>query len=321
MPCYRPLTAYYNTQVGEVVWSENHTHGNARQISLPCGQCIGCKLQRANDWATRCSHEASLHTCNMFGTFTYAEEKLATRSLCHRDWQLFAKKLRNALSRKWSANSIEISDSLYYTADMGLRPIPQLKYYMAGQYGSRTRRPHFHACLFGIDMSDKKYWYRNENGDAVYTSTTLDELWGNGFTSIGSVTYESAAYIARYIVDKKTGPNAGQYYQHIDEDGVITDLEPEYNRMSLSEGIGKRWLKKFQTDVYPHGNVITRGKANKAPKFYDKIYKNKEPDKFDAMKAEREFQAAKQAHDNTLQRLQQKERVKLAQLNQLTRSL
>jgi len=322
MPCYSPLTAYYNADSGGVFWTEKQRQGETRTILLPCNRCIGCRLQRANDWATRCAHEAQEHSANCYGTFTYANDNLHTQSLCHRDWQLFIKKLRNALCRKWSAKEIEISDSLYYTADMGLRPIPQLKYYMAGEYGSKNRRPHFHACLFGIDMLDKKFWKMNNNGDQLYTSKTLEEIWGHGFVSIGKVTYESAAYIARYIIDKKTGQNAGKYYEHINEDtGEITDLQPEYNKMSLAEGLGKRWLNKYKTDVYPHGYVITRGNKNKAPKYYDKIYKKQEPENHAEMKTQREYEAAKKASDNTPDRLKAKETVKRAQINQLKRDI
>lgn len=320
MPCYKPLTAYYNAERGAVYWHEKQRHGDTRQILLPCSRCIGCKLQRANDWATRCSHEATLHSENFFGTFTYRKENLLSQSLQHRDWQLFMKRLRKALSSERYARTIAISDSLYYTADMGFHPIPRLKYYMAGEYGSRTRRPHYHGCLFGINFNDRRYHYTTPAGGKVYKSQTLDELWDLGDTGLGDVTYESAAYIARYIIDKKTGDNAGFYYEHIDYDtGEITDLAPEYNRMSLAEGIGKGWLEKYYADVYPHGNVITRGKKNKAPRYYDKHFKAKEPELYDQLKAEREYQAATNAADNTDQRLATKETVKRAQLSQLKR--
>lgn len=322
MPCYKPLVAFHNATSGAVYFHEKQRHGETRQILLPCGQCLGCKLQRANDWATRCQHEASLHEYNIFGTFTYSPEKLQTQSLCHRDWQLFAKRLRKALGSKKYANTIAISESLYYTADMGFHPIPRMKYYMAGEYGSQTRRPHFHACLFGIDLLDKKYYSTNKHGNNTYTSATLDDLWQNGQCLIGEVSYESAAYIARYIIDKKTGDNAGKYYEHIDEEtGEITDLRPEYNKMSLAEGIGKNWLRKYTPDVYPHGHVITRGKKNKAPKYYDKIYKKEEPEQYAELKTQREYAAAQQAQDNTDARLEAKQTVKQAQLSQLKRTI
>lgn len=309
MPCYHP-------------WMPPASMGLAPHYKLPCGNCIGCRLQRANEWATRCTHEASLHSENCFLTLTLDDEHLATQSLCHRIYQLFMKRLRKALRMKRFAKTIAISESLYYTADMGLRPIPQLKYYMAGEYGSKTRRPHFHACMFGIDFLDKKYYATGKGGSKIHTSATLDEIWQQGFSTIGAVTYESAAYIARYIMAKKTGDNAPKYYEHIDlETGEITDLTPEYNRMSLKSAIAKEWLDKYTPDVYPHGAVITRGKKNKPPKYYDKIYKKKELEKYDIMKLQRVKQQIENTSDNTPSRLKAKETVKQAQLNKLLREL
>ena len=331
MACYKPLVAYQNIISGAVAFHNEKRYGDTKQILLPCGRCTGCKLQRANDWATRCGHEASLHEHNAYITLTWNEKKLETQTLCHDDWQRFAKRLRKALTSIRYANTINISESLYtilaedgHTA-LGLRPIPQLKYYMAGEYGTKGRRPHFHACLFGIDFADKKKHSTNLYNDILYTSATLDKIWGNGFTTIGKVTYESAAYIARYILDKKTGDEAAKHYEYVDQNtGEITQLKPEYNRMSLAEGIGKQWLNKYMSDVYKDNNtgaVITRGKPNKAPKYYDKIYKKKARNKYDEMKERREYEAYKQQGDNTDDRLATKEKVKQAQLNQIQRKL
>ncbi|AXH75413.1 MAG: replication initiator protein [Microviridae sp.] len=323
MPCYRPLLAFHNAEHGAVYWHESQRNGLCKQISLPCGQCIGCRLQRAHEWATRCMHEAQLHTENCFITLTYNKEKLQTQSLVHRDYQLCMKRLRNALGRIKYANAIAISESLYETADMGLCPIPQLQYYMAGEYGTKTRRPHFHACLFGINFADRQYWQRTSSGSKLYISATLQNIWPHGFSSIGDVNYESAAYIARYIMTKQTGHSASKYYEHVDiTTGEITNLKPEYNKMSLRKGIGRDWLKLYLGDVYPKGTTVRKGgQQTKAPKFYDKIYQAQEPDKYEAMKMDRETQALEYRSDNTPERLRTKERVKLASINQLLREL
>lgn len=340
MPCYRPLIAFHNAEHGAVYFHESQRNGTCRQISLPCGQCIGCRLQRAHEWATRCMHEAQLHTENCFITLTYNKEKLQTQSLVHRDYQLFMKRLRKALGRKKWANVIAISESLYYhthATDQGTRsgnvcdvsslhgvfdPIPRLQYYMAGEYGDTHRRPHFHACLFGINFHDRLYWQRTPSGSKIYISATLQQIWPHGFSSIGDVNYESAAYIARYIMAKQTGDNAAKYYEHIDlTTGEITDLKPEYNKMSLRYGIGKAWYTKYRSDCYPKGTVYRYAKESKAPRYYDKLYKQEEPDKHEEMKMRRELQAILTRDDNTPERLQTKERVRQAQLNKLLRTL
>lgn len=325
MPCYMPLVAHYNAQAGAVYFSELKRNGECKQILLPCGKCIGCKLERSAQWATRCEHEAQLHTENCMLTLTYNDENLATPTLVHRDYQLLMKRLRRALVRVKYANAIAISETCYETAAMGLRPIPRVKYYMAGEYGSKHKRPHFHACLFGIDFRDKKYHMTTSSGSKIYTSPTLEKLWPHGFSSIGQVTFESAAYIARYIVEKVTGDKAAAHYNHVHaETGEITQLTPEYNRMSLRTPIAKEWLDKYEKDVYNNdntGTVYRHAQPRKAPKYYDRLYKKREPQKHDEMKTRREHQAAMSAPDNIESRLKAKEAVQLARLNQLKRVL
>lgn len=298
MPCYRPLTAYQSETSGAVVFSEAHRHGTTRQLLLPCGQCVGCRLERSREWAARCMHEAQMHAQNSFLTLTYDPAKLTSPSLRHRDWQLFMKRLRRFLKKK------------------------KVRFYMAGEYGTQHGRPHFHSCLFGHDFEDKKHWRNMPSGARLYTSETLDRIWGQGFTSIGAVTFESAAYIARYLMDKITGPNAWQFYQHTDEEtGEITDRQPEYNKMSLRPAIGKEWLTKFHSDVYPEGQVLVRGYMGAAPKYYDKLFKKEDPQAYQEMKEQREQQALLYRNDNTDARLKVKEIVARAKVDRLLRKL
>lgn len=194
-----------------------------------------------------------------------------------------------------------------------------VSYYMAGEYGSINRRPHFHACLFNYQFPDKKYYKKTNSKSKLYTSDLLTNLWQKGFASIGNVTFESASYIARYIISKQTGKNSARYYEHIDADGVITDLRPEYNRMSLRPAIAKEWLQKYQSDVYPEGVLLVRNQKTKPPKYYDKLFKEANLAAYEDMKKQRQLQAREYLDDNTPLRLQAKERCKLAQVNQLFR--
>lgn len=283
---------------------------------LPCGQCIGCRLERSRQWAIRCVHHAQLFPHNSFITLTYDDEHLESPSLEHRDFQLFMKKLRKRVGSSESA--------LRRASPPETRPQAesQISYYMAGEYGSTNRRPHFHACLFNHQFTDKKYYKTTKTKSKLYTSAVLNSLWGKGFTSIGDVNIQSAAYIARYICSKITGPNAAQYYQHIDEEtGEIFDLKPEYNRMSLRYPIGKSWLQRYQSDVYPEGIVHTRSGKARSPRYYDKIFEQLDKGGYDELKRRRQEEAAEYRGDNTPQRLAAKERVQRAQLNQLLRKI
>lgn len=198
----------------------------------------------------------------------------------------------------------------------------KIRFYMAGEY-SEKGRPHFHACLFGHDFKDKIYFKKTTNNGKLYTSATLDKIWGKGFCSIGDVTHESAAYIARYIMGKITGPNAALAYQRINEEtGEIYDLQPEYNKMSLKPGIGATWIEQYETDVFPEGEVTLReGRRTRTPKYYDRKFKKKDRINYEEMLWKREQRAKEYIQDTTPERLKVREQVAQAKLNQLLRSL
>lgn len=294
MACYHPLRAY-KTASGEVVFNERSTHDIYAQLSLPCGQCIGCRLERSRQWAMRCMHEASLYESNCFVTLTYSDQFLPERGqLDYSAFQKFLKRLRK-------------------------RAGSPVRFYMCGEYGSVNWRPHYHACLFNVDFGDKTYWSTGGSGEKIYRSAELEKLWPFGASSVGAVTFESAAYVARYCVQKVTGHNAKLHYARIDGDGPYS-LVPEFNHMSLKPGIGAPWLARWKTDVYPHDYVIVNGVQVKPPKYYDKIFAKESPEDFEEMQFRRECTGRSRYDDNTMERLAVKEIVTRAKVNQLFRS-
>lgn len=298
MPCYHPLSAYQCAD-GSIVFQERRWFNTVKTLSLPCGQCIGCRLERSRQWAMRCMHEAQTHEKNCFITLTYDNTHLPSDgSLHYKDFQLFIKRLR-----KKFGNS-------------------RIRYYMAGEYGENFGRPHFHACIFGHDFHDKKLWKRSPSGSMLYRSDDLETLWPFGYSSIGDVNFESAAYVARYIMKKVTGHNAKNHYTETDQEtGEITNRKPEFNKMSLKPGIGYEWYSKYKNDVYPHDYVIIKGKKVKPPKFYDKKYKSDYPYEFDEILYKREINGKLNSEDNTVERLIVKEKVQNAKLQKLKRNL
>lgn len=297
MPCYHPITAH-RTSTGEIVFDESSRHDLVHQLTLPCRRCIGCRLENARQWAMRCMHEASLYGHrNTFVTLTYADEHIPDKgSLRHADFAKFMKRLRKI------------------TGPNGVR------FYMCGEYGRTnptTRqvdggiyRPHYHACLFGWDFADKQYWTtRGEN--KVYRSPTLERLWPFGQSELGTITFESAAYVAGYCTKKLTGPMAKLYGER----------EPEYGQMSRMPGIGKPWLEKYSTDVYPHDYVIVNGKEAKPPRYYDQLFEKNDPEAWRQIALERELDAQERAKDNTPRRLQDKEIVAKARASLKQRTL
>lgn len=187
-----------------------------------------------------------------------------------------------------------------------------IRFYMCGEYGENLGRPHFHACLFGIDFSDRLYFKRTADC-TTYTSKTLSDLWPMGHSLIGEVTFESAAYCARYCVAKVTGDNANAWYEATDtETGEIIHRTPEFNHMSLKPGIGGNWLRLYYSDIYPSGECVINGKPFSPPRYYNK--KANRLQRFEPYELQRTNFAATHAHDNTDERLRVQEKVAAARL-------
>lgn len=267
-------------------------------VTIPCGQCIGCRLERSRQWAIRCVHEAQLHDANAFITLTYDEEHLPPGpSLEKTHFQLFIKRLRKHI-----------------------KPT-KIRYYHCGEYGSNYGRPHYHACLFGFDFPDKYLWSERKS-IKLYRSPMLERLWPQGLSSIGNVTFESAAYVARYITKKYLGPDSAKHYERVDTDtGEITSITPEYTTMSLKPAIGKLWYDKYSADVYPSDEIILRGKRLKPPRYYNGLYELQNPASMATIKKSRIRKARKNSSDTTPARLLVRERSKLLQAKQLLRPL
>lgn len=299
MACYKPLIAWRNPLKKEKL-SFKEVSGWI-EIEIACGQCIGCRLERSRQWAIRCMHEAQLHDENSFITLTFSPEALASRdnpmSLDVRDYQLFMKRLRKRF------------------------PDKKIRFFHCGEYGEKYYRPHYHACLFGLDFPDKEL-FKVVNGNRLYTSCILSDLWPFGFSTIGDVTFESAAYVARYIMKKVTGDDSEKHYTRIDEDtGEIYSVKPEYTTMSRRPGIASGWIEKYTSDVYPSDEVVIRGKKMRPPRFYDKYLELTRPYEFDYIKYLRSENGLKHSADNTRERLDVREKVKLSQISKLPRTV
>lgn len=304
MPCYSPLHAYKGKSNDADKIKITFRRGDSwrgEKLDLPCGQCVGCRLERSRQWAVRCMHEASLYDENSFLTLTYNDENIPpSGSLVKSDFQDFMKRLRKSIAPK------------------------KVRYYHCGEYGETLARPHYHALLFGHDFEDKKFFSkRGEN--SLFVSDTLSKLWPFGFSVVGEVTFQSAAYVARYVMKKVTGEKAVDHYG---------ERVPEYTTMSRRPGIGKGWYEKFKADVYPHDRVIVRGYPTRPPRFYDEQLGREDRSTLERLKIKREKENGNRfvtdvlsdgrrirVADNSFPRLAVKEEVKKAQLKNLVRPL
>ena len=194
-----------------------------------------------------------------------------------------------------------------------------------GEGGERTWNPHYHALLFNHYFPDMVYW-KTENENDYYVSESLSKLWPYGFSSVGAVSFQSAAYVARYIMKKQTGKDRYDHYKTDMVDPrtgeVFTIMrEPEFARGSQGPAIGGDWFKYFSTDVFPDDFVVVDGKQMKPPRYYDNLLKEVDPEGFRAMQLKRKAFAEKAAWNNTPDRLRVREQVKASQITALTRKL
>lgn len=271
----------------------------------------------------RCMHEAQMHRYNSYITLTYKDEALPpNNTLRHRDYALFMKALRNRLGREVRNQRLgrpHISGLLHTSAG----PKPKITYYMAGEYGTQLGRPHYHALLFGVDFADKKYHSRTKAGEKIYTSEMLQKLWPHGYSSIGNVTFNSAAYISRYVMKKRTGDGNKKNYEILDlETGEIAIKQKEYNCMSRRPAIAHSWYQKYKHDVLTTDRVITKnGRSLRPPRYYDKQLKKHDRAIYDATKHARELEALAQKEHHTPERLAVQECIANAKAKNQTRNL
>jgi len=316
MACFHPLTAWWGKDVlasgkRRPVFQRRQAHPLYADLpfKLPCGQCIGCRLEKSRQWAMRCTHEASLYDDNIFITLTYDNEHLPeNRGLDYRHFQLFMKRLKVNAARK-----------LDFDAE-------RIRFYMCGEYGETFGRPHYHALLFNFDLPDKQLW-KMERENPLFISEFLTDTWGQGHTSVGAVTFQSAAYVARYVMKKVTGDEASDHYEWIDpETGEIHDRKPEFNSMSRGGrggqgGIGSRWFQAYMKDVFPFDEVIINGKPVTPPRYYTNQYELLYPDEVAEIKKRRKAKALRREADNAPDRLRVREKVLQARLTQLKRTI
>lgn len=281
MACYSPLRAAvlgYNPDGKKIIKvlkdSDFTTYNNAVEyISLPCGHCIGCRLKYSRVWADRCIAEASYHDSNIFLTLTYNDDHLPDpfplesglpspiHPLVKRDVQLFVKRLRKHFSDQ------------------------RIRFFLCGEYGEKSMRPHYHLILFGLSLDDLELLYTSQDSFTYYTSKTIDKLWyresdpgvSAGFHIITTVNWNTCAYVARYIMKKQYGYNSSVYEDY--------NYPKEFTLMSRKPGIGRQFFDDHKLDIYGESDGVyipTSDGAHKirSNRYYDRLYDLEYPDHF-----------------------------------------
>lgn len=301
MPCYKPLEAYRDG-TGAIVFNR-HKSLTKVPFQLPCGRCIGCRMERSRQWGMRCLHEAKMWPQNSFVTLTYGDEFMPPGgSLCVRDVQLFMKRLRKS------------------------REPERIRFFLGGEYGEENARPHYHALLFNCGFRDRVPFGKNKRGEILYTSRELSDLWSVdgrpiGHCTIGEVTFDSAVYCAKYALKKVNGDAAFEHYQVFDESGEIFERVPEFAVMSRRPGIGAPYYAKYGNEVRAHDTVVINGREVRPPRFYDTRTEVVDSTRLDRLKSTRKRKAVLGKPDNTPERLAVKERLAEIAAEQKVRKL
>ncbi len=261
-------------------------------MQLPCGQCTSCRLEKSRIWGARIVHEAAYleeeyNLYSSFITLTYNELHLPMHgSLVKEHLQKFFKRMRAHIEPR------------------------RIRYYASGEYGSqcpkheihdcpqcgRIQRPHYHAIILGFDFPDR-YYIGEREGLCIYHSETLSKLWQFGYHEIGSCSFESAAYVARYVMKKQTGKKVdeGHYTRYDPWLNTWSEVDPEFAIMSRRPGIGKDWYEKYKTDLYPSSEcpIPGRGISGSPPPYYDRLFALDNPLLMEEVKQERKQKMVK----------------------------
>ena len=244
------------------------------------------------------THEAQMHSQNCTLTLTYNNDNIPRNgSLDPKDHQRFIKRLRKKHG--------------------------SLRYFHCGEYGEDSKRPHYHTVLFGLDFLDKYPCGTSRSGLPLYASDSLNNIWGNGFAYIGTLTFQSAQYAAKYttkIMNVSKASSEQDYERWREQNsrvnpltGEIVQVEPEYATMSTKPGIGRKWYEKYRDDVYPEDFVVLNNRKFMPPRIYDRWLEEDDPEKYAEIKSARV--GNRNLLDGTDERLRDQEKCAIARNN------
>lgn len=306
MPCYHPLIAYgFRQDDGKlrIVFPKKKDFDKAfvaenggEELQLPCGQCLGCRLEYSRQWAMRCVLEAKQWKHNYFLTLTYDDAHLPLRehykvdketgevidgeyveTLYPRHLQLFMKQLRKNFKQDYGFENI--------------------RFFAAGEYGDENGRPHYHVILFNCPIPDLQLDFA-EDGFLYYTSQAIQNAWADftdrknpstrGKCIITDFSFDTAAYVARYMLKKHKGLDKGYY----EENGI----EPEFTRCSRRPGIGRDYFEQHQDEIYKYDSLVLPGSYGSVqtctpPKYFDRVYAEEHEEELAELKKRRKESA------------------------------
>lgn len=263
-----------------------------KREQIPCGKCIGCRLEYAKEWATRGFLESLEWQNNYFVTLTYDDDNIHMYdyvedeegytwtnngewggTLVPKELQDFIKRLRIYMDRNYKNKDI--------------------RYMACGEYGGETQRPHYHLILFNLNLPlDSFYAPKIINKNMYYQNTIIEKMWKFGFSNVCPSNWNTMNYVARYITKKVNGSQADKHYAELGQ-------EKEFFRVSLKPGIGENYFHKHWKEIYKNDKVYIINRAGsvavKPPKYFDELLKREQPEAWKKIQERRKHQGQNSA--------------------------
>lgn len=252
---------------------------------IPCGQCIGCRLDYSKEWANRGYLESLYWDNNYFITLTYDDDHININdyvedeegftytndgewggTLIPKDLQLFIKRLRKYMKTHHDNDNI--------------------RYMACGEYGGQTARPHYHLIVFNLNLPTESFYNpRIINKNYYYQNSVIEKCWKYGFSNICPSNWNTIGYVARYITKKINGKESDQYYA---EKGQVK----EFFRVSLKPAIGEQYYRDHWQEIYERDEIIIVNRAgavaSKPPKYFDELFKKDHPEEYKILQRKRQ---------------------------------
>lgn len=275
-------------------------------IPIPCGSCLGCKMDYAKQWSVRLQHEFQMHPPEecWFLTLTYNDDALAETFLPSSPpierLVIGADHLGEAA---WFPNLYPRDMTLFWKRLRKHFPDSKVMYYQAGEYGERRGRCHWHAIVFGVPLDQEQFSVNgvSELGDMTWRSAELEKLWHSsldetkplGNVIVGRVTAQSCGYVARYTLKKA---------KEMWENDYTNRVRPLV-RMSTNPAIGLGYIEAHPEIFDVSQFYIPNGcKPFMAlhPRYYMKQLQLLDPERYDELKTQRSI-VGKISYDNLMQ--------------------
>lgn len=282
MPCFNPLKGYASKVVNptgkrSTVWTPREGYYDLPPRVMNCTKCNWCLMKKAQEWAIRATHESMLSPDNnSFITLTYNDKFLPQDGAIAPEHPVgFMKRLREKIG-------------------------PGIRSFGCAEYGGKNGRPHYHIIIFNHKFANQELLMHRKAGK-LFRSAELEKLWTDtdiesptygeslGFSSVCEVNYKTIAYVSRYVTKKLTASRKKETIEKLDlETGEIFTVPGERPIcISRRPGIGKPWLEKYKTDVFPSDEVVINGSTMRPPKYYDYLLEKEDPELSTSIKKKR----------------------------------